>query len=40
MNKQVMHTALIAVAAFAIVAFVQKQYAIPVVGAYLPKASA
>jgi hypothetical protein len=40
MNKQVLHTALIAIAAFAAVALVQKQFAIPVVGGYLPKASA
>lgn len=37
MNKATMHTALIALATFAAVAFVQRSvYAIPVVGAYLP----
>lgn len=38
MSKEVIHTALIAIAAYAIVAAVQKQFDIPVVGAYLPKA--
>lgn len=37
MNKQVLHTALIAIGAFAAVYFVQKSVMpIPVVGAYLP----
>lgn len=39
MSKEVMHTALIALATFAVVAAVQKSFAIPVVGAYLPKAA-
>jgi histidinol dehydrogenase len=34
-----MHTALIALAAFAAVSFVQKIYPIPVVGVYLPGGS-
>jgi hypothetical protein len=38
MNKEVIQTALIALAAFAVVAFVQSKYEIPVVGAYLPGA--
>ncbi len=38
MNKAVIHTALIALATYAIVAAVQKSFAIPVVGDYLPKA--
>lgn len=38
MNKAYIHTALIALAAYALVALVQqKVMAIPVVGAYLPK---
>jgi hypothetical protein len=37
MNKATMHTALIALAAFAAMYIVQKKvFAIPVVGAYLP----
>ena len=40
MSKEVRHTALIALAAFAAVAFVQSQFAIPVVGKYLPGATA
>ncbi len=37
MSKEVMHTALIALAAFAVVAFVQKGvFQLPVVGPYLP----
>ena len=32
-------TALIALSAYAVVAMVQKSFAIPVVGAYLPKAA-
>lgn len=36
MNKQVIHTALIALAAFAVCKMVQKVVPIPVVGAYLP----
>lgn len=38
MNKQVMHTALIALAAFAVATLIQKNYKIPVIGAYLPGA--
>lgn len=38
MNKQVMHTALIALAAFAVATLIQKNYKIPVVGPYLPGA--
>ncbi len=38
MNKAVIHTALIALAAYAVVAFVQDKYEIPVVGKYLPGA--
>ena len=38
MSKEIIHTALIALAAFAIVAFVQDKYAIPVIGDYLPGA--
>lgn len=38
MNKQVLHTALIALAAFAVATMIQKQYKIPVVGPYLPGA--
>jgi hypothetical protein len=40
MNKQVMHTALIALAAVAACAFAQKIFPIPVIGAYLPGGSA
>jgi len=41
MNKEVMQTALIALAAFAAVAFIQKSVmAVPVVGAYLPGGTA
>lgn len=36
MNKQVMHTALIALAAFAVVSMIQGSYAIPAIGKYLP----
>lgn len=36
MNKQVIHTALIALAAFAVCKMVQKVVPIPFVGAYLP----
>lgn len=36
MNKQVMHTALIALAAFAVVNMIQGSYQIPVIGKYLP----
>ncbi len=40
MNKEVIQTALIAIAAFAVVAAVQKHvFAVPGVGAYLPKAA-
>jgi hypothetical protein len=40
MNKQVLHTALIAVAAFAVVAVIQKKVMqLPVVGPYLPGAA-
>ncbi len=35
-----MHTALIALAAYAVCAMVQSTFAVPVLGAYLPKASA
>lgn len=39
MSKEVIHTALIALAAFALVAVIQdKVYKIPVVGDYLPGA--
>ncbi len=38
MSKEVMHTALIALAAFAICSVVQSQFSIPVVGKYLPGA--
>lgn len=38
MNKAHLHTALIALAAYAVVALIQQNFAIPVVGAYLPKA--
>ncbi|SFV12814.1 hypothetical protein SAMN05216552_10375 [Pseudoduganella namucuonensis] len=38
MNKAMIHTALIALAAYAVVGFVQSKYKIPVVGAYLPGA--
>lgn len=37
MSKEVLHTALIAIAAYVVIAAVQKQYEIPVVGGYLPK---
>jgi hypothetical protein len=38
MSKAQLHTALIALAAFAVVAFVQqKVMAVPVVGGYLPR---
>lgn len=40
MKKEYLHTGLIALAAFVIVAFIQKEMAIPVIGKYLPKASA
>lgn len=36
MNKQVLHTALIALAAFAAISAVQKSYKIPVIGKFLP----
>jgi hypothetical protein len=36
MNKQVLHTALIALAAFAVVSIIQDNVKIPVVGKYLP----
>ena len=37
MNKATVHTALIALAAFAAVAFIQRSViAVPVIGAYLP----
>lgn len=37
MNKAALHTALIALAAFAAVTYLQKKvYAVPVVGGYLP----
>lgn len=36
MNKQVIHTALIALAAFAVCKVVQKNIKIPLIGAYLP----
>lgn len=39
MNKQVLHTALIALAAFAACKALQKVVPIPVVGAYLPGGS-
>lgn len=40
MSKEVIQTALIAVAAFAVIAVVQKNmFAIPVVGEYLPGGS-
>lgn len=39
MSKEVIHTALIALAAFAVVAAVQKHvFEIPAIGAYLPSA--
>jgi hypothetical protein len=38
MNKQVLHTALIALAAFAVASMIQKQYKIPGIGPYLPGA--
>lgn len=38
MSKAHINTALIALAAYAIVAAVQSKFEIPVVGAYLPKA--
>lgn len=36
MNKEVIHTALIAIAAYAVVSFINKGNALPIVGAYLP----
>jgi hypothetical protein len=39
MSKEVIHTALIALAAYAVVAMVQSKFEIPVVGAYLPQAA-
>lgn len=39
MNKQVIHTALIALGAFAACVALQKMFPIPVVGAYLPGAN-
>lgn len=36
MNKQVLHTALIALAAFAAMTVIQKQYKIPGIGKFLP----
>ena len=38
MTKAHLNTALVALAAYAIVALVQSKFEIPVVGAYLPKA--
>lgn len=38
MTKAHFNTALIALAAYAVVALVQSKFEIPVVGAYLPKA--
>jgi hypothetical protein len=39
MSKEVIHTALIALAAFAVVAMVQSKFAIPVIGDYLPQSA-
>lgn len=39
MSKEVIHTALIALAAYAVVAMVQSKFTIPVVGDYLPQAA-
>lgn len=36
MSKEVMHTALIALAAFAVCTLVQSSFKVPVVGKYLP----
>jgi len=36
MNKEMVHTAVIALAAFAACVFMQGMFPIPVVGAYLP----
>lgn len=36
MNKEMIHTALIALAAFAVCAVVQSKFKIPVIGDYLP----
>jgi hypothetical protein len=38
MSKEVIHTALIALAAFAVCSMVQSKFKIPVVGDYLPGA--
>lgn len=40
MSKEVIHTAAIALAAFAACVFVQRMFPIPVVGQYLPGGSA
>lgn len=40
MNKKHLYTAVTILAVYAAVAAIQKVYPIPVVGAYLPKASA
>ena len=39
MSKAHLNTALIALAAFGVVALIQSKYQIPFVGTYLPKAS-
>ena len=39
MSKEVIHTALIALAAFAVVAMVQSKFPIPVIGDYLPQSA-
>ena len=39
-SKPMLQTAAVALAAFAVVAFVQSMVTVPVVGKYLPKASA
>lgn len=38
MSKEVMHTALIALAAYAVVSLVQSKFELPVIGKYLPGA--